>query len=110
MKNIKEELQAEYDKYKEINSKDGYSRAVIDCGESFANFVDEGKSFKEAERLMLDTPEGSELTGYMMGAIMSAMVHFHPRGEEIKVWWNQECGGTGEEKGTINPAILSIGK
>lgn len=34
--------------------------------------------------------------------------HFHPRGEEFRVYFNKANGGTGEEKGTINPAILTI--
>ncbi len=107
---IIEKFKEEYEKYVEINSKDGYSKAVIDCGETFGNLIDEGRSFDEAEKMMLETAEGSELTGYMMGAIMAAVAHFHPRGEEVKAWWNKQYGGTGEEKGTINPAILSIEK
>ncbi len=105
---IKQELQEEYDNYVKINSEDGYSKAVVDCGEIFGNFVDEGKTFDEAERAMLDTPNGSELTGFMMGALMSAISHFHPQGKEIKEWWNKRSGGEPDERGVNNPAIITI--
>ena len=107
---IKKGLEKEYQDYVAKNSNDGYSKAVIDCGEHFGKALDEGKTPDEAQTIMLATEDGQELTGYMVGALMSAIVHFHPRGEEVKPWWNKECGGTGEEKGTINPAIITIGK
>lgn len=113
--NIKKGLEERYAKYVKINSKlseddNGYSKACVDCAEIMGNFIDEGKSFDEAECLMLDTPDGQELTGFMMGMIMRSLYSFHERGEEIKSWWNKKSGGTGKEKGTINPAIITIGK
>lgn len=106
--NIKPELQEEYKSYVEKNS-DPYSKAVVDCGEIFGKFVDEGKTFDEAERAMLDSEEGNELTGYMMGALMSAVSHFHIKGDEVKAWWNKNQSGTPDENGVNNPAIITIG-
>lgn len=105
---IKENLQKEYDDYVKTNSEDTYSKACVDCGEAFGNALDEGKTPDEAEKIMCDTPMGKELTGFMVGSIMSAIAHFHPRGEEVNSWWNKRFGGTGDEKGTINPAIVTI--
>lgn len=105
---IKEGFEEEYVKYVAQNSNDGYSRAVIDAGEIFGSELDKGETPDRAQEVMFSTEQGSGLTGYMMGALMSAIVHFHSRGDEIRVWWNKQCGGTGEENGTINPAILEI--
>lgn len=105
---IKPGLEEKYATYVANNSTDGYSRACVDCGETFGRALDTGSSPETAKVIMCATPDGQELTGFMMGAIMSAIVYFHPRGPEVKVWWNKECGGTGEEKGTINPAIITV--
>ncbi len=75
------------------------------AGASVGKLLDEGKTCEEAEKGM----NGHDLTGYMAGAVASAITHFHPRGEEFKKFWNKGYGGTGEEEGTINPAILTIG-
>ncbi len=106
---IKPELQAEYREYVNKN-KDDYSKTVVDCGEIFGKLVDEGKTFDEAERVMLDTQIGDGLTGAMMGFLMSALVHFHEKGAEIKSWWNKRSGGTPDETGVNNPAIITIGE
>lgn len=104
--NIKKELTAEYQKYVEINSGDGYSKATMKAGEVVMKLLDEGKTCEEAAKALY----GQDLTGYMAGAAIQVVVHFHERGEEMKKWWNRSYGGTGEEKGTINPAIITIGK
>lgn len=106
---IKQGLESEYKDYIEKNS-DPYSKAVVTCGETFGNFVDAGKTFDEAERGMLDTEDGSELTGAMMGFLMSSACHFHERGDEIKTWWNKRSGGEPDERGVNNPAIITIGE
>lgn len=106
--NIKPELKEEYEKYLEINAGDPYSKNVVDAGEVFMNLVDEGKSFDDAETDMLMTDAGIELTGFMMGALMSAVCHFHEKGTEIKKWWNKRYAPPDEEgEGVVNPALLS---
>jgi len=100
---MKQQLQKEYDHYVEIN-KDGYSSVVIRAGEVIMKLLDEGKSCEEAEKGL----NGFGLTGYMAGATIQAVVRFHERGDEMKEWWNKHCGGSGEEKGTINPAFITL--
>ncbi len=102
--NIKPGLEEEYEKYVKINSEDEYSKVVISAGENVGKLLDEGKSPEEAEKGL----HGFQLTGYMAGAVVSIINHFHPRGEEMNSFWNKSLGGTGEEKDTINPAILTI--
>lgn len=105
---IKQGLEEAYANYVKIN-RDEYSKCVIDCGDIFGNLVDEGKDFNEAERIMLDDKRSDGITGFMMGAMMSGLVRFHPDGERIKAWWNdKEKNGTPDENGVNNPAILTI--
>lgn len=47
-------------------------------------------------------------SGASAGMTASIISRFSPRGKEFQEWWNKECGSTGKEKGTINPAILRI--
>jgi hypothetical protein len=105
---IKENRTEEYKKYTD-NNKDPYGKCVVDCSEIMGNFIDEGKSFTEAEELMSKTPDGNELTGFLMGCVISGLVHFHPQGDEIRKWWNdKEKYGTPDENGVKNPAILTL--
>ncbi len=105
--NIKPELKKEYEDYVAMNSNDDYSKECILAGEKFMDAIETGRTFIEA----LDTAiKGSGLTGFMVGAFMAGVIKFHERGEEIKPWWNKECGGSGEEDGIINPAIITIGE
>jgi hypothetical protein len=36
------------------------------------------------------------------------VVDCHDKGKEFNNAWNKHCGGSGQEKGTINPAIITI--
>ena len=99
---MEKELQKEYEKYVKIN-KDGYSKAVIKAGEKVMKLLDEGKTPEEAEKGLY----GNGLTGYMAGAAIQAVVHFHERGEEIREWWNARYG-VKNAKGTVNPALMTI--
>ncbi len=101
---IKPELLSEYNNYVETNGQDEYSKACVEAGEAVMKLLDEGKTCEEAEKGL----HGKELTGFMAGATAMAVAHFHERGEEFNKFWNKSVGGTGEEKGTINPAILTI--
>lgn len=101
----KEGMEADYEKYVSINSEDEYSKACIDAGEAFGKALDDGKSMDEAERAMLDAEDG--LTGFMVSMTMKAVAHFHPKGEEVRVWWNEK-NGVKSEKRIVNTAVLNI--
>lgn len=101
---IKENLKEEYEKYVKINQEDEYSKACIDSGEIFGNALDEGKTPEEANEIMCETENG--LTGFMASMIMKSLAHFHPRGEEVRVWYNDR-NGVKSEKRIVNTAILN---
>jgi hypothetical protein len=102
---MKKELKEEYDNYVKKNSEDGYSKAVVKAGEVVMKLLDEGKTPEEAEQGLYNL----DLTGFMAGAAIQAVCHFHERGEEMKTWWNRSYGVENGE-GVVNPAIMTIEK
>lgn len=102
--NIKKGLEKEFEQAKAKNT-DEYGAEIYRVVEKVGQGLDEGKTPQEAEDFGV---EGSDITGFMAGAIAVIIAHFHSRGEEFKTYFNKQMGGTGEEKGTINPAILEI--
>ena len=104
---IKEGLEEKYAKY--ISNPDGapldeYAQEIVNTAERVGAALDEGKTPEEAHEQV----KGHGLTGYMVGHAMMMVVDFNPRGDEMRGWWNKFCGGTGDEKGTINPAIVTL--
>ena len=57
---------------------------------------------------------GDGITGFMAGCVAQWIAHFHPRGEEFRVWWNRryQLGSEGEAAnesgGVLNPALLTL--
>lgn len=98
-------LHEEYRQYVEKN-QDPYGKACVEAGEAVMNLLDEGKTPEEAEEGL----RGKELTGFMAGAAISGVCHFHERGEEMKTWWNNKNqSGEPDHNGVNNPAIIEIG-
>ncbi len=103
---IKQGLEKEYQEYVAKNTDD-YGSACVRAGERVGALLDEGKTPEEAEKGL----HGDGLSGFMAGAAISGVVHFHPRGEELKAWWNKTVSGEPDDmSGTNNPAIITIGK
>ncbi len=103
---VKPGLEEKYAEYLRINADGGYGQACTDAGEAVGKLLDEGRSPEEAEKGLY----GNGLTGFMAGAAISGVVKFHPRGEELKAWWNRTTSGTPDEVGVNNPAIITLGK
>ncbi len=111
---IKPELLEKFTQYTNLDPEAGnvqegpmpraYFQEIIDTAHAVGDALDAGKTPEEAIEMM----NGRDLTGYMAGEAISIAAHFNPRGEELKAPWNKRCGGSGDEKGTINPAIITI--
>jgi hypothetical protein len=101
---VKPELKEQYDHYVELNSKDEYSKAVIEASEAVGVLLDEGKTAEEA----LEGLKGRGLSGYMAATAAKTVAHFHPRGEEVRVAWNKDFGAEDIEEGIVNPAVLNV--
>lgn len=113
---VKKELLKEFEKTCKQNSLDFYScgcilTAHIVMRDLMAHtfkgvWKDKKMTPKEAwESAMEQTDYHSGFSAAMTANIIAT---FSVRGNEFKKWWNKYNGGTGEEKGTLNPAILEI--
>ncbi len=120
---IKDGMQDEYAAYVEMNSKDGYSRGVVDYGERWADLMEAGME-KELEsggslgNLADRTSNEADtdgITGFMYGCAVQALAQFWEHGDALRRWNNLklQIGNEGERAnetgGVLNPALLSIG-
>ena len=81
-----------------------YILAIMLATELVGESLDDGDSPQIASNKMA----GMGLTGYMAGMAVAMVVRFHPRGEELRIWWNKQWGMERKEKGTINPALIKV--
>ncbi len=86
---INQGMEEEYAKYVEDNSKDPYSKSVVEAGEQVGLLLDNPKNPPyKAERGL----HGFGLSGFQGGSAIAAIAHFHPRGEEMQNYWNGKNG------------------
>ena len=117
---LKRGVKTKYLKYVRMNSKDGYSKAVVTYAEDWAAIME--KKLKKRGVKVKDIAEASGheadtqgITGFMYGCAVSALAQFWVHGEELRRWHNREY--LDEEKaakadksgGVVNPAILTFG-
>lgn len=100
---VKKGLEKKYESYVSKN-QDGYGNSVILVTAKVCKLLDEGKTPQEAEKKGI---KGSGITGFMAGAMASAIKYYHPRGDEFNKHWNKKFG-VENSKGTVNPAILTV--
>lgn len=103
---VKPETAEEWMQFADNNTNDGYSVFVVKAVISMMKKFEEGISFEEAEKQVYNEELG--LSAFMAGATANALSHFAKNGDAYRVHWNKQYGV--EEKGTVNPAILSINK
>jgi len=100
---VKDGLEEEYKGYVEKNS-DGYSKGCVEAGEAVGIALDNGNTPEEAIEFL----HGHGLTGFMAGAAIQGVCHFHPRGEELRIAWNKRYNVGSDKKGVVNPAIITV--
>ena len=106
---VKPETAEEWMQFADNNTNDGYSVFVVKAVISMMKKFEEGISFEEAEKQVYNEELG--LSGFMAGATANALSHFAKNGDAYRDHWNKQYGvEDAEEKGTVNPAILSINK
>jgi len=111
--------EAEYMQYVASNSKDGYSKGVVDYGEKWAALMEEslagGKALADIADNTSHLADTDGITGFMYGCAVQALSHFWIHGEELRRWHNlkTQIGTEGEKAnesgGVLNPAIINIG-
>lgn len=103
----------EYDEYVTNNSKDGYSRGVIDYSEYWAKLMQieiaKGAKVREVADECQKNLGFLGITGFMYGCAVQGLAIFWEHGEELRKWHNKEYGVSEDKEGVVNPAILTIG-
>ena len=109
---IKEGKEKEFDKYVEINSNNYYSRAVIDYLIRWANMMEDrmskGETISDMAEETSHEADTEGITGFMYGCAVDILSQTWEYGEELRAWHNSRYGYKGE--GTVNPAILRVGR
>lgn len=106
---VKPETAEEWLQFADNNSNDGYSVFVVKATISMMKKFEEGISFEDAEQQVYNEELG--LSGFMAGATANALSHFAKQGDEYRKHWNKQYGiEDPEEKGTVNPAVLTMKK
>ena len=109
---VKPELEAKYQEYKTLNSKDPYSARIVSYGEDWANLMEAeleaGKSLEDIADPTRTTADTDGITGFMHGAAVNALAHFWQHGEALRIWHNAKYNVSPNTKGVVNPAILTV--
>jgi len=100
-----------YQKFKEVNSKDAYSKGIITYIEKWSELmekeIENGKKLEDIAKTTSCEADTDGITGYMYGVAVRILSGVWEYGEELRKWHNKEYGYEGE--GCINPAIITIG-
>jgi len=101
---IREGLEKEWKKYREINTKDAYSCHVLCATLYFGQVLDADNTPEEAEKFIT----GLGLSLSQANCVVQNIWHFHPRGEEVRKWWNKTHGQPDDVKGIVVSNVFAI--
>lgn len=107
---IKVGKEKKFEKFVKKNSKDFYSRGIIDYAKRWAELMEQeiesgAKVADIADRTSV-TADTDGITGYMYGCAVSFLSDLWEYGEDLRKWHNREYDYDGE--GVVNPAIIVI--
>lgn len=115
---IKPGLEADYAAYVEMNSKDPYSKAVVDFTERWAKLMEKklehpdtagaGTDIGDIEGATSREADTEGITGFMYGCAIEALARYWVFGEDLRKWHNQKHGVGPDKEGVVNPAIINI--
>ena len=99
-------------KAREVNS-DGYGGAALDYAEGWAKLMQieiaKGKTVAECYDYSQKGLGFLGITGFQFGCAVSTLSQVWKHGEELRKVHNKKYGVSEDKKGTVNPAILTIG-
>jgi len=82
---IKDGMIDEYNNYVELNSKDGYSKGVIDFAVRWANLMEKEKEItKEIAEALSTTADTEGITGFMYDCARGMLYRFWEYGDNLK--------------------------
>lgn len=119
--------ETEYAKYVKTNSRDGYSKGVVDYSERWAVAMEReianlpDNSDTRLTRFFVDRAESLSheadiegITGFMYGCAVQALAQFWKHGETLRRWHNlstqmrDEGERANERGGVLNPAVIDM--
>ena len=107
---IKAGKEKDFEKFVEVNSKDGYSFGVVKYVKRWAELMEKEienglKVFDIADRTSSEA-DTEGITWFMYGCAVSVLSQYWEYGEELRRWHNGEYNYEGD--GVINPAIITV--
>lgn len=101
-----------WNKSRKVNS-DGYGSAALDYAEGWAKMMQieiaKGKTIAECYDYSQKELGFLGITGFQFGCAVSILAQTWKHGEELRSVHNKKYGVSGEIKGTVNPAVITIG-
>lgn len=107
---IKAGKEKEYAEFVQINSKDFYSRGVVNYAERWATLmekeIENGARVADIADKTSNIADTDGITGFMYGCAVSTLSHLWEYGDDLRKWHNGEYNYEGE--GVVNPAVLCV--
>lgn len=107
---IKHGLDAEYQQFLEVNSRDGYSLAAVQFMVRWADLMEaemaSGAALPDIAEHTSRRADTDLITGFQYGCAVSGLAKFWVHGDELRQWHNQQHSYDGP--GTVNPASFTI--
>lgn len=107
-----DEAKANWEKWVEINSKDGYSLGVVTYARRWAKYMQHlmskhNKTLPQIADKASHVSDIEGITGFMYGCAVGMLSQCWKYGEELRRWHNKEWGQE-DSDGVVNPAVLTI--
>lgn len=103
----------DWQKSRDANT-DGYGKAALDYAEGWAKLMQieiaKGKTIAEAYDSTQYGLGFLGITGFQFGCAVSILARTWKYGEELRKIHNKKYGVSEDKQGTVNPAILTMGK
>lgn len=90
---------------------DGYGAAILRYAELWARLMEgemiKGTTLEDCAIHTSHMADNEGITGFMYGAAVATLAKVWVHGEALRVWHNKEYGVI-SDKGTVNPAVLTL--
>lgn len=116
---VKSGLEKEYSEFVARNSKDPYSKGVVDYTERWADAMEtaflNGETVATCARRLSHEVDTDGITGFMYGCAVQSLANYWEHGEALRLWHNldTQIGNEGvkanESGGVLNPALMNLG-
>ena len=107
---IKKGLEAEYQQFLEVNSKDGYSFSAVQFMGRWADLMEvemeAGAYLPEIAERTRRQADTDQITGFQYGCAVSGLAKLWVHGDELRQWHSQKYSYDGPD--TVNPASFTI--